>query len=206
MAVGTQNLKVVAVFPPIFHPARPRPFAIVRANLSGRVNMVQFKNANIGYAALRASATKVGNQLTSCGPIAFLLSSRVHLGLAGLGTIARRCWFSAIHACAAVGPSFGRIAFSRAILCVSSARPAFLNVKLISADNAFLVRSGRLSVRGKASQALVPRCFCHKQIIGTSEAICKNFEIARKRVEEAYRQPDLFVEPPTPPTQDKMDL
>lgn len=33
------------------------------------------------------------------------------------------------------------------------------------------------------------------------------FEIACKRVEEAYRQPDLFVEPPKPaPTQEGMDL
>lgn len=33
------------------------------------------------------------------------------------------------------------------------------------------------------------------------------FEIACKRVEEAYAQPDLFVEPPTPtPTQEGFDL
>lgn len=32
------------------------------------------------------------------------------------------------------------------------------------------------------------------------------FEISCKRVEEAYRQPDLFVEPPKPATQEKMDL
>lgn len=32
------------------------------------------------------------------------------------------------------------------------------------------------------------------------------FEIACKRVEEAYRQPDLFVAPPSQPTQEAMDL
>ena len=32
------------------------------------------------------------------------------------------------------------------------------------------------------------------------------FEIACKRVDEATRQPDLFVEPKTPPTQEAMDL
>lgn len=32
------------------------------------------------------------------------------------------------------------------------------------------------------------------------------FEIACKRVEEAYRQPDLFVEPPAPPTQEAMEI
>jgi DNA modification methylase len=32
------------------------------------------------------------------------------------------------------------------------------------------------------------------------------FEIACKRVEEAYRQPDLFVEPPKKPEQEAMDL
>ena len=32
------------------------------------------------------------------------------------------------------------------------------------------------------------------------------FEIACKRVEEAYRQPDLFVAPPEKPTQDQFDL
>jgi DNA modification methylase len=32
------------------------------------------------------------------------------------------------------------------------------------------------------------------------------FEIACKRVQEAYDQPDLFVAPPTPPTQEGMDL
>lgn len=32
------------------------------------------------------------------------------------------------------------------------------------------------------------------------------FDIACRRVEEAYRQPDLFIEPPTPPTQESMDL
>lgn len=32
------------------------------------------------------------------------------------------------------------------------------------------------------------------------------FEIACKRVEEAYRQPDLFVEPPKPATQEAMDI
>ncbi|MCA9368469.1 site-specific DNA-methyltransferase [Candidatus Kaiserbacteria bacterium] len=32
------------------------------------------------------------------------------------------------------------------------------------------------------------------------------FEIACKRVEEAYRQPDLFIEPPKKPEQEAMDL
>lgn len=32
------------------------------------------------------------------------------------------------------------------------------------------------------------------------------FDIACRRVEEAYRQPDLFVEPPASPTQEAMDL
>ena len=32
------------------------------------------------------------------------------------------------------------------------------------------------------------------------------FEIACKRVEEAYRQPDLFIAPPETPTQEAMDL
>lgn len=32
------------------------------------------------------------------------------------------------------------------------------------------------------------------------------FDIACRRVEEAYRQPDLFVPPPTPPSQEAMDL
>lgn len=32
------------------------------------------------------------------------------------------------------------------------------------------------------------------------------FQIACKRVEEAYRQPDLFIEPPTPATQEEMGL
>lgn len=32
------------------------------------------------------------------------------------------------------------------------------------------------------------------------------FDIACKRVEEAYRQPDLFVEQPTPPKQDAFDI
>lgn len=32
------------------------------------------------------------------------------------------------------------------------------------------------------------------------------FEIACRRVEEAYRQPDLFVPPPAPPSQEAMDL
>lgn len=32
------------------------------------------------------------------------------------------------------------------------------------------------------------------------------FEIACRRVEEAYWQPDLFVPPPTPPSQEAMDL
>lgn len=32
------------------------------------------------------------------------------------------------------------------------------------------------------------------------------FDIACKRVEEAYRQPDLFIDPPKPPTQEQMDL
>ena len=32
------------------------------------------------------------------------------------------------------------------------------------------------------------------------------FDIACKRVEEAYRQPDLFVEPPKPPEQETMEI
>ena len=32
------------------------------------------------------------------------------------------------------------------------------------------------------------------------------FDVACRRVEEAYRQPDLFVPPPTPPSQEAMDL
>lgn len=32
------------------------------------------------------------------------------------------------------------------------------------------------------------------------------FDIACKRVEEAYRQPDLFIEPPAPPEQTGMDI
>ena len=32
------------------------------------------------------------------------------------------------------------------------------------------------------------------------------FEIACRRVEEAYRQPDLFIEPPKKPEQEAMDL
>lgn len=32
------------------------------------------------------------------------------------------------------------------------------------------------------------------------------FDIACKRVEEAYRQPDLFVAPPEPPKQEAMDV
>ena len=32
------------------------------------------------------------------------------------------------------------------------------------------------------------------------------FEIACKRVEEAYRQPDLFIAPPSPPKQETLDL
>ena len=38
------------------------------------------------------------------------------------------------------------------------------------------------------------------------ECDAEYFEIACKRVQEAYDQPDLFVEPPTPPEQTGMDI
>lgn len=42
---------------------------------------------------------------------------------------------------------------------------------------------------------------------GIGIEICPDyFDIACKRVEEAYRQPDLFVEPPTPPDQTGFDI
>ena len=38
------------------------------------------------------------------------------------------------------------------------------------------------------------------------EMDARHFDIACRRVEEAYRQPDLFIAPPAPPRQEAMDL
>ena len=43
------------------------------------------------------------------------------------------------------------------------------------------------------------------QIIPASEN-CEKFNKWNDEIEEAYRQPDLFVAPPTPPTQEAMDV
>lgn len=48
--------------------------------------------------------------------------------------------------------------------------------------------------------------FCHGENIARTRCNIKNFAIACKRVDEAARQPDMFVETPAAPMQEDMQL
>lgn len=237
MTVSTKHFEIGRVSPPVSQPSRPRPNPIFGANLGLWVNVVKFKNSNVGNAARTAFAAQSANDFRSFRPICLLLSSRIRLCLAGFRAVTAFRGFSAAQAFAAVRPSFGGVATMRAIARPIPSSPTLLNIEGAVANFALPRFASRLPVWRETGQPLIPRRWAHFSrallgaklatgtageefsafgavmvnwlhgaILAQSQWCRKYFNIACRRVEEAYRQPDLFVPPPTPPSQEAMDL
>lgn len=226
MTVSAQNLQITSVCPPVLNPARPRPFAAARADLGGRVDVVQFKNTHVVYAACDALSAKILNYLAFDLPIGFLPPTVRRDALAFGATISVKA-FCATFGATALTPSAPCVASMRTEPRVLNACPRWLDVKRCIANLARAVFAIGLSVWRKTSKALIPsrrsRCACtslgaklssgtaielnaaffagvdnrlHWGILAAVRPIASYFDIACKRVEDAYRQPDMFAEAP----------
>ena len=200
MAVRTQYIEVADIFPPIFYAARPRPYAADRTDLRARVDVVEIKQPDVINSAGYASPPERGNDVSLLFPIALLPSPVGRNALAFVAAIPIKARCLALRTMAGA-PSGARIAAPGAVPCTFKPGPRWLDVELLRACDADAVMASRLPIRRKPAKALVPWVF-HAAIIASRDALASYFDIACKRVEEAYRQGDMFVERPPAPKQE----
>lgn len=193
MAICAEQSKVALVGFPILMPVPP--CGGLSFELGRWVDVVNVQCPNIRIAALNAPASQRLDQRKLLGPVsrmlvnggAILVPERF---LAIWRAISPATWLATLLAHIVAGPPRGQIARLSAIFSGAfsdAARMHFCRLAAVRAGN----RDGALSHVKTVSQ-----------YIGKYEP--KYFDIACRRISEALKQPDLFIEKPAPAKQEAM--
>ena len=192
MAICTQQSEVPLVRVPILTAPCPIVLAALRFDFLGWVDVVDIKRARIRETAARAFSAKTRNEFKLLAPIVRVLGLRVSVpprsltfGLAEL----RVAGFPALPACPATGPSGGNVTSLTAVLSSAVFNAVGVHLRDASAMAASDLNSG----------------FSHIKSIRQISAK-SYFEIACKRIRDAYNQPDMFIEQEKQPKPEQLAL
>ena len=163
---------------------------VFRPNFFGWVDVVNVERAVIAESTLRAFSSKLCNQREFPFPIAPTLmdfvAALVPMGfLTCRGAKPRLARHPAFHALSVFGPAMGEIARLSTIMAVAFADTVGVHL---------------VQLATMAASAFNSRLF-HSSKVAQHQHIAKYFDIACKRIEDAYRQPHLFKEPERRPEQ-----
>ena len=194
MTICAQQLQVADVGFPIAKTTVPS-VARFGAHLRRRVDVVNVERAEIAEAASATSAPKLLDQSKLlCPPFGLLVKARAVLiaerFLAFQRTITDLARFPALLATAAARPAMGKIARLAAILPGSVSQSVGVHLGGLVATRANDRRGG-----GSHTANIAEYCGFYN---------ARYFDIACRRIEEAYRQPRLFAEPTPKAVQEAM--
>jgi len=188
MTVGAQNSQVSLVGLPVFVAARPSVLAAFGADLRARVNVVNVQRPNVRKAAAYALASEAGEQLQFLAPIVRVLCCAVSVPPS---LLALRC--AELSA-----------AFSAALATIPGAAPSRRKITRLAAIFARPVfDSVSVHQGGRAAMLTGNFDFWASHAASLSKFVCfaspGYFDIACRRIEEAWKQPRLFSEPKAKP-------
>lgn len=180
MAVGAQQPQIAFVRLPIAQPVVPSAWA---ALLERPVDVVNVQHAIIGFTATDARATKFFDERKLPAPVSRVLVplvgvDRPVLVAAGVVAKAEVTRLAALLATIGSTPSRSEIAVAPAVFSSAIPQPVKMSFKRLAAVAA-----------GYLNSALF-----HARNIAWNARRTKYFDIACKRIEEAQRQGDLFIE------------
>jgi hypothetical protein len=195
MTIRTQQTNVVAVRFPIFEASPPRPSRLKLLDLSATVNVVDVERAEVVKSAGGALAAKGFDDLHLSLPVArmFVNGGTVLIPVSLLAF--RRAKLS--------------VATTPALAAFATAAPAGRQVASLAAifPGALLET---INVHLKSLVAVLADLFHARFFHGANISKygeyrnSRYFEIAVRRISEALKQPDLFIEPPKPAVQEAM--
>ena len=197
MAISAQQSKISLVRLPIAEAATPRPTGFNFGFLCP-VYVVNVQRAKIAKAANNTLAAEHLNDLNFALPVSrMLVARRPMLIPIGCLTVARTelCFarVSALATLAGAAPSGSKIAALAAIF----PRAVFESVRVHSRD---------LAAMGAGYFYRLGALLSHAENVSQYQAKRepKYFDIACKRISEALKQPDMFIEKPKPAKQEAM--
>ena len=182
MAVRTQQAKVSCVGFPIAESVVPDASTAFVSQLHGRVNVVYVENPVIGFSASDALPSETFNQFKFPFPVTrvamFLESVFVPVILAAtVAAISVFAWCAALLACLRFAPPSGKVASLPAIFSGSVLYPVGVSLEFLRAMLAYFCDLC-------FAHGVPPNRHAHYNTI--------NFDIACRRIEQAYAQPRLF--------------
>lgn len=191
MAIRTQQFEISGVCLPVAEATTPCVSSF-RTDLRRRVFVVDVKRPNVRKSTYDALPAQGFDQRKFAPPIArMLVDRRSILVPIGFGTNRRtelrRAVFAALPALAGAAPSRGHVASATAVFARSVAQSVGVHRRLLTA-----VRTGDF-IRLRPHANGIAKYYGH--------AKPKYFDIACRRIEDATRQRDLFVEPQPAPKQ-----
>lgn len=188
MTVSTQNSQIAFVGFPVLATTCPCVTSAFRANFRAWVNVINVQRTNIGKAATFALSSEAGDQFKFLAPVVRVLRSAVPVPPRFLTVWAaelRAAFGAALATVTSAAPPSLKITGLAAIF----ARPVFDPIGVHQGDSAAML-AGDFDFRASHAESL------SKFACAASPGY---FDIACKRIEEAWRQPRLFEEPKRKP-------
>lgn len=182
------------------------PLRAVRAAFSPRtrqrVTIVAAKPFLFAIKSLKprpAMGARFGGRLNAA-PTCFVIAG--HVAKAARSRVVSKCFKSL----AASFASFGNARFGLTLPAPNPPVPRGASIGPCAIHAAILAPRSSGKWLGALGAGVMDR-FCHAEIITIARSKINYFDIACRRVEEAYRQPDMFIQPPAPkPEQITFDM
>jgi len=180
VAVGAKKPQVALVRFPVAQPVVPSPWT---ALLERPIDVVDVQHAIIGFTATDARATKLLDERKFPAPVArvlvpFVGVNRPVLVAAGIVAKAEVTRLAALLATISSTPSRGEIAVAPAVFSGAIPQPVKVGFKRLAAVAASYLNSALF----------------HSRNIARNARRTKYFDIACKRIEDAQRQGDMFID------------
>lgn len=200
VTVSTQQSQVAFIRGPIFEASTPSPNTVLRSNFLRRVYVVDLKCANIVKAALNALRPQLLNKRNLALPVPGALVNAVPVLVPVISAalviaeplLVFKAWLTALFAAPLTAPSRLKITSLAAIF-----PSAVLDAICVHLIRLVTNRAGEFN-----------RFLSHGDSVSKyiSDNKPKYFDVACKRIRDAYKQADLFVPPPSKPVQEGMDV
>ena len=188
MTVSAQNPQISLVCLPIFEASGPRVMTAFGANFCAGVNVIDVQRSNVREAAAFALSSETGDQLKFLAPVVRVLRGAVSIPPRLLAVrVAELC--AALRAALATVSGAAPPSLKVTGLAAIFARPVFDPIGVHQGDSAAML-AGDFDFGASHAESL------------SKFACAANpgyFEIACKRIEEAWKQPRLFEEPKRKP-------
>lgn len=198
MAIRTQQFNILGVGFPILEAPTPCVVPIFGAQFCAWINMIYIKCAIVFKSALHACAAKILDERQLSFPVSDLFVSRITIPVpiriaTTIRTKTSAARRTALQAFSGTPPSCSQIASLAAIFAGPFAQPICVhggNAPTSSANYFDLLSSHKNSLNAV-------------DIYSIAE-VAKYFDIACRRIEQAYKQRPLFEPEPTPPKQEAL--